>query len=80
MNDKLNLKQHDLTDWVINNYVWPKTVNNVNIGVSQRLLRLRIYNSPISARNSSSSEDSETNNHLNDEHSSNGNQHLVLHH
>ena len=75
MNDKhrFSIKQTDPTEWVLNNYVWPRTDTNVNI--HQRLLRCKFLNDITTTnRISSSSDDSEL--HTNSS-SDNKNQNLV---
>lgn len=58
----MSLKQFDPTDWILNNYAWPKNEGTMNI--QQRLLRVRFFgnnNSNVITtlnRISSSSDDS----------------------
>lgn len=57
----MNLKQFDPTDWILNNYAWPKNEGSMNI--QQRLLRVRFFNNNPNSlttfnRISSSSDDS----------------------
>ena len=56
---RFNIKQTDPTEWIINNYVWPRTDTNVNI--QQRLLNVKYLNEITANRISSSSDDSEFN-------------------
>ncbi len=69
---RFNIKQTDPTEWIINNYVWPRTDTNINL--QQRFLSVKYLNEIKTNRISSSSDDSEFNIH---NRSVNKNQNLV---
>lgn len=73
-------QQHDPVEWIISNYPWPRSSATGAIPISQRLLRLKLYDNFLaaySARSSSSDESEPQANTVMEQINNEPHQHLV---